>query len=150
MSVGPFPLAAVILRLQTAVPDLKIVDGAAGLLAAEKQQPANTPAAYVIGNEKSSAPKGYSGGVLAQECTVTIVVVLYVRHAGQVASGAKAQLALDDLRGKVRAALVNWKPTGHKTALHHIASDGESFQAGSLQGQEAFGTRYTIEQGLPQ
>jgi hypothetical protein len=146
VNVGPFPTASVIDRLKQ-IATLRHVDGAAGLSAAEKQQPPAYPAAYVFADERADAPKGYSGGILHQEVHVTLVVVLYVAHAGSAASGAKAQAALDSLRGEVRAALVNWKAPGQQTVLHLIASDGTSYQAGSQQGQEAFGTRYSIRTG---
>lgn len=147
MSVGPFPVAAVIARLRDQVDALKHVDGAAGLAAAEKQQPPATPAAYVIANERAAPVKGYTGGGLAQEVEATIVVLLYVRHQGSVASGAKAQAELDVLRGLVRDALINWKPMPTGTAMRLVAADGESYQAGSQQGQEAYGVRYTLQKG---
>lgn len=147
MTVGPFPVAAVIARLRAKVSALKVVDGAAGLLAAEKQQPAGSPAAFVIANEKAGQVKGYSGNLLAQEVEATIVVVLYVKHAGGAASGAQAQQQLDALRAASRDALVNWKPMQTGSALRFVAADGESYQPGSQQGQDAYACRYTLTKG---
>jgi hypothetical protein len=147
VNVGPFPVAAVIERLRVRVPELKLVDGAAGLLAAEKQQPSASPAAFVVANERAGPSKGYTGGTLAQPVAATCVVVIYVKHAGSATSGAKAQQQLDALRGLIRNVLVNWKPMAGGTVLRFIASDGESYQAGSLQGQEAYGLDYTLEKG---
>lgn len=146
MSVGPFPVALVITRLAE-VSLLRHVDGAAGLAAAEKQQPPSTPAAYVIANERAKPVKGYSGGGMVQEVEVTIVVVYYVKHQGTAATGVKAQAELDALRAATREKLLNWRPNPGMKPLFLIASDGESYQAGSLQGQDAFGSTYNIDQG---
>lgn len=149
MALPVFPVAAVLERLRAKVPELRIVDGAAGLLAAEKQLPARMPAAFVIASEKGQPVKGFSGGGLVQDVEATLVVVLYVSNAARANSGSAAQADLDELTGKVRGALVNWKPMQHSgcTALHFLISDGEAFQAGSVQGQSAFGCRYRITQG---
>ena len=149
MSLPVFPLAAVLERLRAKVPELRSMDGAAGLLAAEKQLPVRMPAAYVIASEKGHPAKGFSGGGLVQDVDVALVVVLYVSNAARASTGSAAQADLDALTGKVRAALVNWKPMQHSggTALHFLASDGEAFQAGAVQGQSAFGCTYRISQG---
>ena len=144
-----FPTARVIERLREKVPALRIVEGAAGLIAAEKQKPERLPAAFVIAQEKADPPKGYSGGVMAQNVNVTVVVVLFVSHAAKANTGAAAQGELDELHGLVRGALTNWKPmpAGSATALHFLATDNEAFAAGSQQGQAAYGMNYTMQQG---
>lgn len=149
MTLPVFPVAEVIERLRAKVPELRVVDGAAGLLAAEKQLPARMPAAFVIANEKGHPPKGFSGAGMVQEVDVTCVVVLYVSNAARANTGSAAQSDLDALTGKVRAALVNWRAMPHSgcTALHFLATDGEAFQAGAVQGQTAFGCNYRIQQG---
>lgn len=149
MALQAFPVAAVIERLRSRVPALRAVDGAAGLEAAERAKPDRFPAAFVIANEKGNAPHGYSGGVLAQKVEATVVVVLFVEHAAKAGNGSKAQEALDALRGAVRDALVNWRPmtTPGATALRFVASDGESFSAGALVGQEAYAMTHTQTRG---
>lgn len=148
MTVQAFPVLSVIERLREKVPALRLIDGAAGLEAAERAKPERVPAAFVIANEKAGANHGYSGGEMAQKVEVTVVVVLFVEHS-KAGAGGKAQAELDVLRGQVRNALMNWKPmaVGSATALHFVASDGESYSAGNLVGQEAYGMSHTLQRG---
>lgn len=75
---GPFPASAVIERLAT-LPELRIVEGAAGLQSAIDSPPRAVPTAYVL-VEETGQPVGDYTSDYAQPMTVTINLVLWARH----------------------------------------------------------------------
>jgi len=144
-SVGPFPLAPVLKRLREQVPALRLVGTAADLRTALDQQPAATPAAYVVRQERARRTAGASGGVLIQEMGVDVIVVLYVRNQAAAATGEAAAAEMDALIAAVRAALLNWAPTPAFDPLSQNASRDESYRGGLLCVQELLSSRYRLE-----
>lgn len=144
-SVGPFPVAPVLTRLRTRVPALRLVGSAADLRTALDQQPAATPAAYVVRQERARRSAGASGGLLVQEMGVDLIVVLYVRNQGAAATGEGAAAEMDALIAGVRGALLNWAAAPAFDPLAQNASRDESYRAGLLCVQELFSSRYRLE-----
>jgi hypothetical protein len=144
-SVGPFPLAPVLARLRVLVPALRFVGSAADLRTALEQQPAATPAAYVVRQERAKRSAGASGGVLIQEMGVDVIVVLYVRNQASAATGEGAAAEMDALIAAVRNALLNWRPDAGFDPLSQNASRDEMYRGGLLCAQELLSSRYRIE-----
>lgn len=82
-------IAEIIARLQSQVPALKLVGGAAAFNAASQANPAATPAAFVFVVDESDDENGLEQPMV-QESTVTLAVVLVVRQVSD-AQGAAAE-----------------------------------------------------------
>lgn len=136
---GPFPASAVIERLSR-VPELRLVDGAAGLQAALDSPPRATPAAYVLVEEAGAEPADYTGHY-AQPMTATVKIVLWLRHVGD-ASGAKAAAAMELVERAVRSALRDWAPEHPFEPLWVSHSGADQFWGGQLIRQVIFRTHY--------
>ena len=137
--VGPFPTSKVIERL-SGVSELRLVDGAAGLVAAVESPPRAVPAAYVLVEEQGREPGDYTGRY-AQPMTATVKVVLWVRHAA-AGAGGKAAAAMEEVERAVRSALRNWTP-GHPFEPLWVAnSGGDQPYGGQLTRQVIFRTHY--------
>lgn len=139
MLAGPFPVDLVIERLG-ALPELKLVGGAAALDVALSNPPTTTPSAYVISNE--TGREGDYSGRLAQPMQATIYVVLCVRHAGSAASGAEAAKAMRALERAVRTSLRTWAAPSPFGALWVSDSGNDQYIAGQLMRQVVFRTDY--------
>ncbi|MDC8012938.1 phage tail terminator protein [Tahibacter soli] len=144
--VGPYPVADAIARLR-AVAMLRFVGNCADLETALKQSPRVLPAAYVVAREQGSEPKGASGGVLIQQVTVSLCVVLYVNNYAAQDTGAAARDEMDALIRAVRGALLNRRPASapavHPLSFH--ANRDEMYSGGSLVTQEIYRSSYRIE-----
>lgn len=147
--VGPFPASSVVDRLK-ALGVFKLVGTAGDLQTALEGQPAVLPAAFVIVEERSDAPKGYTGGQLVQNTRPLIQLVLFSRnYAAGAAPGAAASKDMELLVQAARSALVNWSPSPEYTRLHHIAGRSERFKGGLMLWQEMFRCSYRIQQDAP-
>lgn len=144
-SVGPFPLAPVLVRLREQVPALRLISSAADLRTAIDQQPNATPAAYVVRQERAKRSAGASGGVLIQEMGVDLAVVLYVRNHAGASNGEGAAAEMDAVISDVRRALLNWRPAEGFDPLSQNSSRDEYYRAGLLCTQELLSSRYRIE-----
>lgn len=150
MSVGPFPVAPIIERLQRLAPVLQVVGHAADLATALAQQPLRPVAAYITTAELGR-PIKYAGAVALQNCDVTIRVVLFVRHFGAAGSGEGARIQMDtEVIPQVRRALFGWTPADAFNALSFQAGRDENYGGGWLVTQQVFGTDYRMQhQVLP-
>lgn len=137
--VGPFPASQVIERLAS-LPELRLVEGAAGLRAALESPPRAVPAAYVL-VEETGQPKGDYTDRYAQPMTATVQVVLWTRHAG-AATGSKAAAAMEDIERVVRTALRDWTPGYPFEPLWVSNSGADQFFGGQLTRQVIFRTQY--------
>lgn len=142
--IGPLPLAPILQRVQDGT-RARLVSHAADLATALRQKPRALPAAYVVRQERARPSAGASGGVLVQEMAVDVIVVLYVQHHAEGASGAKAAAEMDAFAGEVRGQLLNWAPDPGADPLSMNASRDEYFVGGALCSQELFRSRYRIE-----
>lgn len=135
--VGPFPASAVIARLQE-LPELRLVEGAAGLQSALESAPRALPAAFVLVEETGSAPGDYTAQ-FAQPITATVRVVLYARHAG---GAAKAAAEMEAIERAVRTKLRDWSPAYPFEPLWVTNSGGDQFFGAQITRQVNFKTQY--------
>lgn len=146
MSVGPFPVSAVIERLRESALVLLEVGDAADLTTALAQQPRVNVAAYVTAAELGK-PIKYSGSIAIQNCDVTVRVVLFVRNFAGEATGSGARQQMDsEVIPAVRKALFGWTPDDAFDALSFQAGRDEKFAAGWLVSQQIFATDYRMTQ----
>lgn len=146
MLVGPFPLSMVVERLDE-LELLKIVGTIAGLQNALQTAPRNTPAAYVLG-EESGREQGDYTEASAQPMTATIKVVLWVKHAGDADTGAKALKAMEALEKVVRNQLRAWSPAAPFEPLWISSSGQDQYFGDHLIRQVLFRTHYR-DQDMP-
>lgn len=137
--VGPFPVSMVIEHLAL-LPELRLVSGAAGLHAALERPPAAVPAAYVLSEETGRQPGDYASAN-AQPMTVTIQVVLWLRHAGDY-TGARAAREMEAIERAVRSQLRSWDPPHPFEPLSVSNSGNDQFLGGQLIRQVIFRTHY--------
>lgn len=107
---------ALIDRLQSAVPELRLVAGAAGFAAASESNPPATPAAYVFLTGESGGEGSIDDGTDIQRIDNSLSVVLVVRHVG-AAAGAGAASDLQTLSAAVKKALRGFAPTAEHDPL---------------------------------
>jgi len=149
MGVGPFPLAEVLERLRTHVPQAKSIGTAADLHTALDVPPNTQPALYVLAEERGS-PVKYSGQATVQNVDVVLKVVRLVRSASGEKHGRGARKKSDALTGEIRMALIGWTPGDAFEALTFQAGRDDSYRGGWLAGQEIFRTSYRIHtEALP-
>lgn len=144
--LGPYPVADVITQLEN-VTALRVVGGVGDFEAAQQQPPRTTPAAYVLSEESGRKLDDYSSA-RRQHLAVVIKVVLWVRHAGSAATGAKAAAAMSALEAQVRTALLGFTPTttdGQFSPLWIRNSGGDQYFGNHLIHQVLFESDYVIE-----
>lgn len=127
--LGPYPIEAVIEQLRTASA-LRIVGGAADLETAKTQPPRNAPAAYALRHEAGERLGDYTGQ-LRQRLRVTVIVVLWVRHAGTADTGAKAEAEMTAVENAVRTALLGFKPASEPYSPLWLRVSGNDQYAGN-------------------
>lgn len=134
-------ITEIIARLQSQVPSLKLVAGAAEFGAASAANPLATPAAYVL----RLSERGSESLTLArveQRIGVEIGVVIALRDAADPL-GAAANADLEALRASVRTALLGWvAPTCDP--FIYAAGGLLAFRDGHLWWQDSFHTVYDI------
>jgi hypothetical protein len=105
----------IVAQIKTAVPELKKVSLVADLASA-KADAKSFPCAYVLTLSEQGGLPRYMSGVVAQQRTARIGVVLAVRNVRD-AAGTAAAGDMDALRAQVDAALFGWKPDEAHGAL---------------------------------
>lgn len=142
--LGPYPVEKVIERLAL-VSALRIVGGVADFETAKTTPPNNSPAAYVLGEETGQRLGDYSSQ-LRQRLAVVVKVVLWVRHAGDAATGSKAVAAMTALEADVRSALFGFAPSASNfEPLAIKASGADQYYGNHLIRQVLFESNYVIE-----
>lgn len=150
MSTGPFTTDAVIARLRSHAPSLRIVGSSADLRTALEQKPSVTPAVYVL-VEESARPPQLSGPVTVQHVAVSVQLVAFVRSATSERDGAGARSIADQsVIPEVRAALIGWAPGDGYDSLSFSAGRDENYETGYLCFQQVFQSEYRIQhQAMP-
>lgn len=138
-------IAEIIDRLKSTLPDLRIVDGAAGFQRASESNPKATPAAFVFIVDESADDNSVDAPFI-QEVDVKLAVVLVVRHVGDTV-GAAAGVDMDSLRADVLAALMGYSPIAGYDPLARQKSALLAFRDGHMWWQETWSTRYTAVAG---
>lgn len=144
MTACAFPAAEVIARLSDKVRALREIGNSADVRTAIESQPRAVPAAYVLVEERGEKPAGASGGVLIQQVSVAIQVVLIVRNYRQSDTGAAARVEMDVVADLVDGALLNWTVPGFKPVWFTAGRD-ERFESAQLVHQRVYGTGRRIQ-----
>jgi len=142
MSVGPFPVASLIQRLQ-GMAALKLVGGAADLPAATQQAPRAAPAAYVVLRESGNEPREYST-LHVQSMRALLVISLWVQNYATAHRGDAASRDMDLVDQAVRTRLLGWSPSEAYGPLW-IAGTDDAFVSGWLNRQLAFRSDYRLQ-----
>ncbi|HDS1622434.1 TPA: hypothetical protein QEL29_000730 [Stenotrophomonas maltophilia] len=146
MTVGPFPVGAIVARLQEQAEVLLEVGSAADLSTALEQQPKTAVAAFVTSAEVGKPSKYSTNALHIQNVDVTIRVVLFVRNYAGEATGVGARDQMDkEVIPAVRQALVGWTPVDAFDALSFQAGRDEAFKAGWLVSQQVLTTNYRMQ-----
>lgn len=124
-------------RLISHAPDgmFRIV-GTVAAFAALEALPRTMPAAYIVPLAHEAGGNDALGSV-AQLQTLTLGVVLMVKHAGD-ASGEKATLQLQTLRDLVAKAFIGWRPPGADTFAQFIGGSLQETDAGTVVWRDDF------------
>ena len=137
-------VADVITRLkEMASPPFRIIAGALEL-AAVKEQPAATPAAYVFIESEAAADNETITGAVRQRVEADLAVVIV---AGNAVGGAGGALAsdLESLKATVRTALVGWQPASSEDVVTFVASELVRAKGGYAACQLTFSAPYYLE-----
>lgn len=134
-------IAEIIARLQSQVPTLKLVAGAAEFQAASETNPLATPAAYVLRMAENGG-KSLTAAQVTQRVAAEIGIVIVVRNVADP-TGAAAGADLETLRIAVRAALLGWAPPGCDR-LEFAAGGLLAFRDGHIWWQDSYHSAYTI------
>lgn len=111
-------IAAIVARLKTGAPALRLVDGLTALSELVKPQAHALPAAYVVPQEETPRPNRRATGGIRQPVTVGFGVVLGAREVNR--KGAATPLsALDAVKSDVHGALIGWYPPGADMAVEY-------------------------------
>jgi len=109
-------------RLKAEVPELRSVGRAADLArlvgAKALPNPHSVPAGYVLEPSDSAGADAMASGLLRQQVTVRLLVVLALYRANDP-TGAAALEQLDLLKPKLMAALIGWEPGGEFAPIEH-------------------------------
>lgn len=134
-------IAAIISRLKAEVSTLKTVEGAAGFQKASESNPTATPAAFVFLVNESADDLECIDEPIVQHVSVTLSVVLVVRHVGD-SRGAAAGIDMETLRQAVLQALYGYRANAAQEPLARHQSTLIAFRDGHMWWQETFVTGY--------
>lgn len=137
-------LDSIVERLKASVPALREIGGSATLDAAVKANRFAQPAAYVLPRKESGAeneigPNGYS-----QLVKTSFSVVLVVKNVGD-ARGKKAHGDLQEVRGAVQQALINWKPEWAANPVEFDSGVLAEMDAGVIWWEDVYRTEFYLE-----
>lgn len=137
-------VADVIARLNAISPPVfRIVAGALEL-AAVKEQPPATPAAYVFVETEAAADNETTTGAVRQRVETDLAVVIVASNVSSAAGGALAA-DIDALKGKVLEALVGWLPPSGGDVMTFAASELVRAKGGFAACQLTFSAPYYLE-----
>lgn len=105
-------------RLQSEVPDLRLIAGAAGFAAASERNPPATPACYVFLTGERGDEESIDDASAIQRIDSSVSVVLVTRHAG-AATGASAASDLRPLAEAVKSALRGFAPSAEHNPMRY-------------------------------
>lgn len=141
---GPFDIDPVLQRLRAMCVDLRQIDQAAELASVYSDPAAVTPAAFVLPPDERAGESNYSSGMVRQNVSVRLPIVLRCRNfrRGELGSDALASLPLQRLA--LRTALLRWTPTGADRAMAFGESRVIRYDSSTVYSLETFTTEYRI------
>ena len=119
-----------------------IIGDAIGL-AAVRDRPKASPAAYVVPVREGSGENSRMTGVL-QRTEMDVGVVIIVDNVSD-AIGAAAGEDLETLKTAVRAALIGWQPASAEDVITHVSGELTNAKGGTVWWEEQFATAYYQE-----
>lgn len=134
-------LAAIITQLKAGVPALKIVGGAADIVAASEALTAS-PAAFVIEEADIAADNNIANDV-HQRVEVSLSVFLAIKNAKD-SRGEAGQGDLETLRLAMRSVLLGWSPEAAVEPLTYTGGEMFRFEPGLLWWREGWRTAHYI------
>lgn len=140
MTLGPFPLTAVLERVSS-LTALRTVGIAADLAAALKTAPAALPALYLVREERAKETT-YGTGVQVQKIDAAIACVLFVRNYRDADIGGGARAEMDALIAQLRERLLGWRPSGDYMPLQLQSSNENLYSGALLASQETYLSTY--------
>lgn len=150
-SVGPFPVATVIARLEAQVSAAKLVGTAADLDTAVETPPNASPALYVLAEERGGTVKASPAKVsepdapYIQIVDVMLKLVLLVRSVRGERLGTGARELADLVIGQSRLALLGWSPEIAFEPISFHAGRDDSYRGGWLAVQQILRSRYHMK-----
>lgn len=147
-----FDIAPIIGRLQTEVPVLRVVAGAAELsAAAEGSKGLQTPCAFVTLSAEQTGDQRGMASAFVQNVQVSVSVMVVVRNYARANLGAAAGADLLPVLSAIRTALLGWKPASADDVMNLSAGRVFDFDTGTLWWEDVYRTRYTIakQRGTP-
>lgn len=116
-----------------------IIGDAIGL-AAVRDRPPTSPAAYVVPIREVSGDNSRMTGVL-QRTEIDVGVVIIVDNVSD-SLGAAAGEDLEVLKKAVRKALTGWQPASAEDVVTHVSGELTNARGGTVWWEEVFATAY--------
>ncbi|MEI9410711.1 hypothetical protein [Mesorhizobium salmacidum] len=139
--------AEIIERLGAISPQVfRMIEGAAAY-ASLTGEPKAMPAAYVLIEEEQSSENERMTGKVLQRTEADIAVVIATRNVADGTGGAAAG-DIEELKAKVRSALIGFVPTGNPAGdpVEHISGNLLRMKSGVVWQRELFGAAYYQEE----
>lgn len=133
-------IEAIIDRL-AALPELKLVAGAAEFQAASASNPKAAPAAYVFLLSEAAQPNSLGNVAVLQRVQAQIGVSIAVRNLAD-AQGAASGQDIQAVRQAIKTSLLGWQPLAGCEPLERTSSDLLTFRDGYMWWQDAYTTAY--------
>ena len=144
MSNGPFDISAVITRLKTLVPALKLVQGSADLATAVTSGAPQTPMAFVL-LAAEQAPQTYgSSEAHVQTVRTTINVVFAVRNYRATELGAQVSDDLNAIVTASRDAILGWAPNTYYSNFELAGGRLDNYTNATAWWVEAYSINYFL------
>lgn len=101
-------IAEMVARLQSQIPELKLVGGAAEFQAASESNPKAAPAVFVFTADENPG-RSPDVPMVIQRVAVRVSVVWCIKNVAD-ATGSAGAIDMDALRSAGKAALLGWQP----------------------------------------
>lgn len=143
MSNEPLDLLLIEQRIKDQVQQLELVGGGADFAAVEQLRNFRTPSIYVVTEKESIDINDEARHTY--RVTSSFGVIIAVKHKGDK-SGKKVMLDARPIIGKVREALIGWKPTERQfQAVAWLRGEVLDYDKDKLLWVDIFQTHYFIE-----
>jgi len=133
-------LNAIIDRIKTDVPELRLVGGSVEVAIAQENT-RTTPAAFIIPATETSGPNTLGANAVSQEVTATFTVVTAVANYRD-ATGLAGHDALQDIRTKMLKSLIGWVPPGAAVEITHNQGNMAYYNDSTLWWQDVYSTKF--------
>jgi len=140
MAMEVLSIATLKARVQTAMPSLRSIEGAASLEQALASGARVSPAAFIIPLAEKSGVNQLATSAVQQRITASFAVVLSVRDYGDARGDAAISHDLSPLRVALLEALMGFAPGSNWDAITHAGGTLLQIKNGNLFWQDKFMT----------